>query len=147
MIDPASFGPYSYFVWLLGWSLPIVLGQWAAFGAFLGRTARRWLPLAVALAAGFAAVDAVGIASGVWRIEAGRTVGIEIGGVLPLEEALFFVLTTLMVVQTTALFLWRFGDLHGEPWPGWAKAIARPTTRATVQAIRKSPKTTARDRP
>ena len=46
-------------------------------------------------------------------------------GVLPVEEALFFLLTTFMVAQTTMLFLWRFGDVPGEPWRGWGRAFGR----------------------
>jgi hypothetical protein len=30
-----------------------------------------------------------------------------------------------MVAQTTMLFLWRFGDLPGEPWRGWGRAFGR----------------------
>ena len=125
MIDPAGFGSYSYFVWLLGWSLPIVLGQWLAFHGFLARTARRWLPLTVGLGLYFGAADAIGIASGVWRIGNATTIGVRLFGVLPVEEALFFLLTTFMVAQTTMLFLWRFGDVPGEPWRGWGRAFGR----------------------
>jgi lycopene cyclase domain-containing protein len=116
-------GRWSYLVWLLAWSLPIVLGQWLAFGGLLARTFARWFPPSAALGAYFALADAVGIATGVWQIEARATVGVRLVGVLPLEEALFFVLTTLMVAQTTVLFLWRFGDLRGEPWRGWRAAF------------------------
>jgi len=125
VIDPASFGAYSYLVWLLGWSLPIVVGQWLAFSGFLARTARRWLPLALGLGVYFGCADAVGIASGVWRIGDATTLGVRLFGVLPFEEALFFLLTTLMVAQTTMLFLWRFGDVPGEPWRGWGRAFGR----------------------
>jgi len=120
-----SLGPYAYLVWLLGWSLPIVVGQWLAFPGFLARTARRWLPLALGLGVYFATADAIGIASGVWRIGDETTLGFRFFGVLPFEEALFFILTTLMVAQTTVLFLWRFGDLPGEPWRGWRAAFGR----------------------
>ena len=123
MSDPASFGAYSYLVWLLGWSLPIVAGQWLAFPGFLARTARRWLPLALVLGVYFGCADAIGIASGVWRIGDATTLGVRLFGVLPFEEALFFILTTLMVAQTTMLFLWRFGDVPGEPWRGWGAAF------------------------
>lgn len=125
MIDPAAFGAASYLVWLLGWSLPIVVGQWLAFPGFLARTVGRWLPLALGLGIYFGCADAIGIASGVWRIGDATTLGVRIAGVLPVEEALFFVLTTLMVAQTTMLFLWRFGDVPGEPWRGWGKAFGR----------------------
>jgi lycopene cyclase domain-containing protein len=125
VIDPAGFGAYSYLVWLLGWSLPIVVGQWLAFPGFLARTLRRWLPPALGLGIYFGLADAIGIASGVWRIGDTTTLGIRLFGVLPFEEALFFILTTLMVAQTTILFLWRFGDVPGEPWRGWGRAFGR----------------------
>jgi lycopene cyclase domain-containing protein len=123
----SALGRYAYLVWLLAWSLPIVVGQWLAFAGFLARTLRRWLPLTLGLGAYFAFADAVGIASGVWRIDPATTLGIRLGRVLPLEEALFFILTTLMVGQTTMLFLWRFGDVPGEPWRGWRSAFVRGT--------------------
>jgi lycopene cyclase domain-containing protein len=121
----SALGPYSYLIWLLAWSLPIVAGQWLAFAGFLARTARRWLPLALGLGVYFGFADAIGIASGVWQIDDATTLGVRLGGVLPFEEALFFILTTLMVAQTTMLFLWRFGDVPGEPWRGWSAAFGR----------------------
>ena len=115
----------TYLGWLLAWSLPILVGQWIAFPGFLLRTARRWFPVSLKLAAYFAAADAIGIASGIWHIGTSTTVGWKLFGVLPFEEALFFVLTTLMVAQSTTLILWRFGDLKEERWPGWRDAIGR----------------------
>jgi lycopene cyclase domain-containing protein len=120
-----ALGPYAYLVWLLAWSLPIVAGQWLAFPGYLARTSRRWLPLSLGLGVYFGIADAVGIASGVWQINQATTLGVRLGGVLPFEEALFFILTTLMVAQTTMLFLWRFGDVPGEPWLGWGAAFGR----------------------
>jgi lycopene beta-cyclase len=124
----SDLGPFSYLVWLLAWSLPVLVGQWLAFPGFLTRSARRWLPTSLLLGAYFATADAIGIASGVWGVEETTTLGFRLGGILPFEEALFFFLTTLMVAQTTALFLWRFGDLPGEPWRGWRQAfgLGRP---------------------
>lgn len=124
----SDLGHASYLVWLLAWSLPVLVGQWLAFPGFLARSARRWLPTALVLGAYFATADAFGIATGVWRVEEATTLGFRLGGILPFEEALFFVLTTLMVAQTTTLFLWRFGDLPGEPWLGWGRAfgLGRP---------------------
>ncbi|MFM7737096.1 MAG: lycopene cyclase domain-containing protein [Alphaproteobacteria bacterium] len=120
-----SYTRAGYLVWLLVWASPVLVGQWLAFPGFLARTLPRWLPTALLLAACFGAADAIGIASGVWRISDDYTLGLRLGGVLPVEEALFFLLTTLMVAQTVALFLWRFGDLPGEPWPGWSRAFLR----------------------
>ena len=121
----SDLGRFTYLVWLLAWALPVLLGQWVAFPGFLARSARRWLPPAVGLAAYFAAADAIGIAAGVWDVHDDTILGLRLGGVLPVEEATFFLVTTLMVAQTTALFLWRFGDLAGEPWLGWTRAFGR----------------------
>lgn len=125
----SALGRYAYLVWLLAWSLPIVAGQWLAFTGFLARTARRWLPLALGLGVYFGFADAIGIAGGVWQINDATTLGVRLAGVLPFEEALFFLLTTLMVAQTTMLFLWRFGDVPGEPWRGWTVAFGRGRPR------------------
>ena len=120
-----SFGHAGYLVWLLAWALPVLLGQWVAFPGLLARTLGRWLPLTLGLSAWFMFADALGIASGVWRISDRFTLGLRLAGVLLVEEALFFRLTTLMVAQTVVLFLWRFGDLPGEPWVGWSRAFGR----------------------
>ena len=124
----SDLGHFSYLVWLLAWSLPVLVGQWLAFPGFLARSARRWLPTSLLLGAYFATADAIGIASGVWSVEEATTLGVRLGGILPFEEALFFLLTTLMVAQTTALFLWRFGDFPAEAWRGWVRAfgLGRP---------------------
>lgn len=122
-------GPTGYLVWLLAWAMPVIGAHWIAFPGLLRRTLPRWLPLTLLLAAWFMLADAIGIAAGVWRIGGRATLGLRIGGVLPVEEALFFLLTTVMVAQTMVLFLWRFGDLPGEPWPGWAAAFGRGAAR------------------
>jgi lycopene cyclase domain-containing protein len=118
-----ALGELGYFGWLAVLAVPVLGGQWLAFPGFLARTLGRWLPTAAWLAAWFMLVDAIGIAAGVWTIGDATTIGWRIAGVLPFEEALFFVLTTLMVTQTIALFLWRFGDLPDEPWRGWGRAF------------------------
>lgn len=132
-------GSWSYLVWLVVWSAPVLLGQWLAFPGLLAHTARRWLPLALTLAAWLAVTDAIGLSSGVWHVSPRTTVGVRLAGVLPLEEALFFLLTTLMVVQTTVLFLWRFGDLPDVPWCGWRAAFGRRPAALSGAAVRRHP--------
>ena len=72
-------------------------------------------------------------ASGVWQINDATTLGVRLAGVLPFEEALFFILTTLMVAQTTMLFLWRFDDVPGESWRGWGDAFGRGRPRGAAR--------------
>jgi lycopene cyclase domain-containing protein len=130
-------GDLAYLAWLLVFALPVLGGQWLAFPGYLARTAPRWLPTSLALAACFMAVDAIGIAARVWHVGGKSTIGVTIAGVLPLEEALFFLLSTLMVSQTIALFLWPFGDVPGEPWPGWSAALGR--TRRAGSRLQRAP--------
>lgn len=51
----------------------------------------------------FSAVDALAIRSGIWELHAATRTGLEIGN-LPLEEALFFFTTSLLLAQ--GLLLW-----------------------------------------
>ncbi len=114
---------FTYLLWLVPFAAPILVGQWLAFPGFLRRTAPRWLGASLFLAAYFSLCDVVGIACGVWTVAGSTTTGWRLFGVLPIEEALFFVLSTLMVSQTTVLVLWRLGDVPGEPWMGWRRAL------------------------
>lgn len=52
-------------------------------------------------------VDALAIGSGVWTISPDHTLGVSIAGVLPLEEAVFFFLTTALVVFGVTLMIAR----------------------------------------
>ena len=49
--------------------------------------------------------DAFAIQSGTWTISAEQSLGITVGGILPLEEIVFFFLTTTMVVFGVILFI------------------------------------------
>ncbi|MFO8026976.1 MAG: lycopene cyclase domain-containing protein, partial [Opitutales bacterium] len=51
----------------------------------------------------FSSVDALAIRSGIWELHAATRTGLEIGN-LPLEEALFFFTTSLLLAQ--GLLLW-----------------------------------------
>jgi lycopene beta-cyclase len=51
------------------------------------------------------AVDAYAINSGTWTISPDQTVGLLIGGILPLEEALFFTVTNILIVFGVTLML------------------------------------------
>ena len=52
--------------------------------------------------------DAFAISDGIWTITSTTRSGIEIMGILPIEEALFFALTNLFVLQGLCLWeTWR----------------------------------------
>ncbi len=96
------FGHLTYLGMLLPWALPVVLVQWLAGHAAL----RRRLALLLT-ATGMATVylvlsDGVALREGIWHIHPDRIIGVYLGNV-PFEEALFFLLTNLMVVQSVIL--------------------------------------------
>jgi putative membrane protein len=87
---------------LLFWMLPVVAIQWLIGGAWIGR------PVAVcgaALLVGgiLTLFDAIAIRHGIWFFDESQTLGIKVGNV-PIEEAIFFLLTALLVAQSYALF-------------------------------------------
>ncbi|MBI3968778.1 MAG: lycopene cyclase domain-containing protein [Chloroflexi bacterium] len=97
------FGPYTYLIYQLVWGLPVLALQWAVGYRTLWRR-RRLIALAWAIPTSYlAAADRFAIGDGIWSISPDRTIGFAPFG-LPFEEALFFALTDLMVVQSFVLF-------------------------------------------
>ncbi len=98
---------------ILVWAGPLLALQWGVGGGYLLRQRREW-PVAVAIPTLYLwFADRVAIGLGVWTISETFTVGIDILG-LPLEEATFFLVTNLLVVQGLVLFEWvmhRWGRL------------------------------------
>lgn len=89
---------WAYLPFLLVWALPIIIIQWALGGRYLWRARSVWAPVSLALCAWFTLADAVAIAAGVWRFDPRALLGPALGPV-PLEEILFYLLTSLMVTQ------------------------------------------------
>ncbi|GIV25627.1 MAG: lycopene beta-cyclase [Bacteroidia bacterium] len=100
----------TYLCLIASWALPVVAGQWILGGrAFLQH--RRILGLTVfPLSLYLWAADTWAIRSGIWHITEATSLGWHLPGGLPVEEALFFTLTTLMVAQGALLvYTWRPG--------------------------------------
>lgn len=89
---------WAYLPFLLVWALPIIILQWALGGRYLWRTCGVWAPVSLALCVWFTLADAIAIAAGVWRFDSRALLGPALGPV-PLEEILFYLLTSLMVTQ------------------------------------------------
>ncbi|WP_254839203.1 lycopene cyclase domain-containing protein [Natronomonas marina] len=90
---------------ILAWSAPVLLLQWVV-GAPQLYHQRRVLAVGVAVPTVYLwVVDRIAIATGIWHISAEHTTGLAILG-LPIEEALFFAVTNLFVVQGLVLFRW-----------------------------------------
>jgi lycopene cyclase domain-containing protein len=101
-------GPTAYLVHLLAWGLPVLGLQLAVLvWRYRDRTSevlRAVLPPALVVSAWLVAADHLAIRAGVWEFPQGKHLGVYLGAV-PLEEALFFLVTNLLVVLGLAL-LW-----------------------------------------
>jgi lycopene cyclase domain-containing protein len=95
-----SEGRTAYLVHLLGFGLPVLLGQLLllarVFGPRLGVLLRAVLPPALLVTAWLVLGDELAIRAGVWAFGPGKHLGLYLGHV-PVEEALFFLLTSLLV--------------------------------------------------
>lgn len=81
----------------LVWALPPIALQ-LGFGADILWRHRRLVSLSItSLTAYLAAADALAINSGTWTISPDKSLGILLGGVLPLEELIFFLLTNTLI--------------------------------------------------
>ena len=91
----------------LAWVAPPLALQFA-FGADILWRNRRLLFLTIAPATIFLSVaDAIAIDLGIWTIDPAQTIGIKFGGILPLEEAFFFLITNTLVAFGVTLALSR----------------------------------------
>lgn len=89
---------------ILVWAAPVLAGQWAYAGRAIWA---RWRPCLMGILIPTLylwAADRIAIGLGVWEIAERYTVGWFLVG-LPVEEALFFLVTNILVVQGLVLFL------------------------------------------
>ncbi|PSP38042.1 lycopene cyclase [Halobacteriales archaeon QH_7_65_31] len=98
-------GTTTYLGALLGWAGPVLAIQWA-FGWPYLRDHAKTVGIGVGLPTVYlCAADMVAITLGIWKLSPTYTTGLTLAG-LPIEEALFFLLTNLFVVQGLVLWLW-----------------------------------------
>jgi len=97
--------PTFYLGAILTWAAPVLALQWAVgLPALLDR--RRTVLLGVAVPSLYlSVVDRIAIHQGVWELSPTYTTGLTLAG-LPVEEALFFVVTNVFVVQGLVLARW-----------------------------------------
>ncbi|QZY00674.1 lycopene cyclase domain-containing protein [Halobaculum rubrum] len=90
---------------IFAWACPVLALQWGVGGAFL---LRRLRPVAVAVGVPTLylwVVDRLAIADGVWTVAAETSTGVHLIG-LPIEEAVFFLVASALVVNGLVLFEW-----------------------------------------
>lgn len=99
--------PGRYLALVLAWALPPVALQLAVGADILWHHRRHVLAAILTAALYYSAVDVLGISGGTWTINPAHTLGVLIGGVLPLEEAVFFLVTNVLLVFGLTLGLSR----------------------------------------
>ena len=106
-----------YLALILGWALPVRALQWAwGPGVFVG--ARRIMITAVAVPTLYLwLIDRIAFGLGLWDISERYSTGLDPFG-LPVEEAVFFLGTSSMVVQGQVALLWLRGHRRASPVSG-----------------------------
>jgi lycopene cyclase domain-containing protein len=97
--------PGTYLALELGWALPPIILQ-LAFGADILWRYRRLVFLSlVPLTLYLSAADALAINLGTWTINPSQSLNLLLGGILPIEEFIFFLLTNILITFGLVL-LW-----------------------------------------
>ena len=99
--------PGAYLALVLVWALPPIGLQLAVGADILWRYRRSVFAALAAATLYLIATDFLAIQAGVWTIDPAQTLGLKLGGVLPVEEAVFFFVTNTLVVFGLTLALAR----------------------------------------
>jgi putative membrane protein len=92
----------TYLGLILVWALPVIMFQWIFGGEYLLKNMRLFLLTVLIPTFYLWLIDAFAIYDHIWSISETQTTGIKLG-VLPIEEAVFFLVTNLMVGQGMVL--------------------------------------------
>lgn len=92
-----QWGQATYLGWELVWALPPLTLQLGLGADILWRRRRLLLATLLPAVAYLAAADAFAIHTGIWTIAPRWSLGVLLGGALPLEELIFFLLTSTLV--------------------------------------------------
>jgi lycopene cyclase domain-containing protein len=97
--------PGTYLGLELVWALPPIALQLAVGADIIWRYRRSVLPLLFGVTFYLCAADFIAIGLGVWTIDPAQSLNILVGGVLPVEEVIFFLLTNTLIVFGLTLAL------------------------------------------
>jgi lycopene cyclase domain-containing protein len=99
-----NFEKTRYLGLILSWAMPVVLLQWFFGGNHLLTNSKIFLFSTFLPTFYLWVADSLAIYWGIWSISETYTIGLSLGS-LPLEEAVFFLVTNLMVSQGVILFV------------------------------------------
>jgi lycopene cyclase domain-containing protein len=125
--------PGTYLALELAWALPPIGLQLAVGADTLWRRRRGVLAALLGLTLYLSAADTLAIGAGVWTIDPAQSLNLLIGGVLPVEEAVFFLLTNTLLVFGLTL------SLAPETWARWVRLRAWARGRRRALAERRRP--------
>jgi lycopene cyclase domain-containing protein len=101
----SAWQPFTYLGLILAWALPPLALQ-VAFGADILWRSRRLIGLALGSVSVYLGVmDSLAIQAGTWTIDPAQSLNIFLGGALPVEEFVFFLMTNLLIVFGITLLL------------------------------------------
>jgi lycopene beta-cyclase len=89
---------------ILAWAAPVLAAQWLFVAPGVVRAPRLFAAAVAGPTLYLWVADRIAIGAGIWSISPEYTTGLHLLG-LPVEEALFFLVTNLLVVQGVLLFL------------------------------------------
>jgi lycopene cyclase domain-containing protein len=95
---------WTYFLHLVGWTAPIFAAQWLLVRPILRKNIREVLLASLIGTVFFSVIDSFAVHSGIWFFDHRQILQIYFGP-LPLEEVLFFFLTSLLVSQSLVVLL------------------------------------------
>ncbi|MCL9814776.1 lycopene cyclase domain-containing protein [Natranaeroarchaeum aerophilus] len=117
---------------LLFWAGPILAIQWAFGITYLIKEVPRLVAVALAVPTLYLWIaDRIAIELGIWSISETHTIGLSILG-LPIEEALFFLLTNVFLVQGIVLYMWLLDRPYELAGVGWISERAQALDRERV---------------
>jgi lycopene cyclase domain-containing protein len=101
----SSWHSFTYLGLILAWALPPLILQ-VAFGADILWRSRRLIGLALGSVSVYLGVmDSLAIRAGTWTIDPAQSLNLFLGGALPVEEFVFFLMTNLLIVFGITLLL------------------------------------------
>jgi lycopene beta-cyclase len=130
IILASGWRPGTYLGLELVWALPPLAIQ-LAFGADILWRYRRYVLSSIAILTIYlSAADALAISSGTWTIDPEQSMGIYLGGVLPIEELIFFLLTNVLIICGITLLLAKESHERFDAlWARYFSHISNPIRR------------------
>lgn len=101
----SAWEPATYLALILIWSIPPILLQIAYGADLLWRRRRLIISALLSMTAYLAAADSLAIGSGTWTIAPEQSLDFYLGGILPVEELLFFLVTNILIIFGMVLML------------------------------------------